>query len=173
MFLDVARVAGTEAGPMIKGVNDIMGVFGEDQTETNRILGDFVKISQDTGIPLGKLIADMTTYGPVLKNAGMETDEAAAFIGTLNSNGIEASRVMPGLNARMRKLAEEGITDMKAALEDDIKFIQSATNDTDALNRATEVFGAEGAQRMLAAINAGLIPAHEGLVEATGHRRMK
>jgi hypothetical protein len=69
---------------MIKGVNDIMSVFGEDQTETNRILGDFVGIAQSTGMPLNKLIDDMTTYGPVLKNAGMETDEAAAFIATLN-----------------------------------------------------------------------------------------
>jgi len=167
MFLDVSRVAGTEAGPMIKGVNDVMSVFGEDQTETNRILGDFIKISQDTGIPLEKLISEMTTYGPVLKNAGMRTDEAAAFIGTLNQSGIEASRVMPGLNARMRKLAEEGITDMKTALEDDIKFISTATDDTEALNRATDVFGSEGAQRMLAAIRAGLIPAHEDLVEKT------
>ena len=167
MFLDVSRVAGTEAGPMIKGVNDIMSVFGEDQTETNRILGDFVGIAQATGMPLNKLIDDMTTYGPVLKNAGMETDEAAAFIATLSQNGIEASRVMPGLNKRMRDLADQGITDIAAALEKDIAFIASATNDTDALNRATEVFGSEGAQRMLAAIRAGLIPAFDDLVTKT------
>ena len=143
MFLDVGRVAGIETGPMIKGVNDTMGIFGEDTSETSRILGDFIKISQETGTPLEKLISDMTTYGPILKNAGMETDEAAAFIGSLSKNGIEASRVFPGLKKRLKELAETGVTDLSKALEDDIKFIASATTETEGLNQASRTFGSE------------------------------
>ena len=163
MFLDVARVAKMEAGPMIKGVSDIMEVFGVDQAEANRILGDFVTVAQNTNQPLSKVISDMQTYGPVLKTAGMETDEAAAFLGVLNSQGIDTGRIMPAINKRVRDLAEGGVTDLHAALMADIEALSNMEEGTYQVDRATKVFGSEGAVRMLAAINAGLIPASEEL----------
>jgi hypothetical protein len=165
MFLDVARVSGQEVGPMIKGVNDVMTIFGEDQEDTNRILGDFVKVAQDTGQPLAKVISDMQTYGPVLKTAGMRTDEAAAFLGTLNSMGIDTGRIMPAINKRIRDLAEGGVTDLHAALMTDIEALSNMEEGVYQTNKATEIFGSEGAVRMLAAINAGLIPASVELTE--------
>ena len=163
MFLDVARVAKMEAGPMIKGVSDIMEVYGVDQAEANRILGDFITVAQDTGQPLSKVISDMQTYGPVLKTAGMETAEAAAFLGVLNSQGIDTGRIMPAINKRVRDLAEGGVTDLHAALMADIEALSNMEEGTYQIDRATKVFGSEGAVRMLAAINAGLIPASEEL----------
>jgi len=124
-FLDVARVSGQEAGPMIKGVSDIMQIFGVDQSEANRILGDFIKVAQDTGQPLSKVISDMQTYGPVLKTAGMETDEAAAFLAAFTAMGIDVSRVMPGIKKRIDDLSKQGLPDLKGALLDDIEALSN------------------------------------------------
>ena len=165
MFLDVARVAGTEAGPMIKGVSDIMQIFGVDQEEATRVLGDFITTAQETNQPLEKVISDMQTYGPVLKTAGMETDEAAGFLATLNSMGIEGSRVMPALNKRLRDLADGGVSDLGEALNNDIESLSNMEEGAYQTNRATDLFGSEGAVRLLAAINAGLIPATDELTE--------
>tara|TARA_Y100000310_G_scaffold230865_1_gene233406 strand:- start:2571 stop:4349 length:1779 start_codon:yes stop_codon:yes gene_type:complete len=165
MFLDVARVAKTEAGPMVKGVSDIMQVFGVDSAEANRILGDFIKVAQDTGQPLSKVISDMVTYGPVLKIAGMRTDDAAGFLGAFADMGVDASRVMPALNKRISDLADEGVPDLGAALMNDIEALSNMTDEVYQANRATDIFGTDGSKRLLAAINAGLIPASEEFTE--------
>ena len=166
MFLDVGRVAGLDTGPMIKGVNDIMTTFGEDMGTSNAVMGDFIAISQATGMPLDKLIKQMQTYGPILKTAGMETDEAASFIGTLASQGNDARRVIPGLQERMKELAEGGAPDLAKAIENDLLALQNMGEGTDQTKLAIDLFGTSG-DRMVAAINAGLIPAHEALTEKT------
>tara|TARA_R100000152_G_C6753419_1_gene177178 strand:- start:137 stop:1378 length:1242 start_codon:yes stop_codon:yes gene_type:complete len=72
--------------------------------------------------------------------------------------GISLSRVMPALNMSMRRLAESGVSDVRGALNDQMIAIKNAENSTEALRLATEVFGAEGAQRMSLAIKEGIIP---------------
>lgn len=168
MFLDVARVAGTEAGPMIKGVSDIMEMFGVDQAEANRVLGDFITTAQNTGQPLEKVISDMVTYGPVLKNAGMETDTAAAFLGAFAKVGVDASRVMPGVKKRVDDLAKAGLPDLNQALMDDIVSLSNMEDQAHQSKAALDLFGGEGAARIVAAINAGLIPATDELIEKLG-----
>ncbi len=113
---------------------------------------------------MDKLAKNIQTFGPVLANAGFSIEESAALFGKLNKAGVDASRVMPAINAATRKMAAEGITDLKGGLSKTIEAIRGATSTTEALNIATRIFGAEGAQRMTSAIREGGLSI-EGLTE--------
>ena len=129
-----------------------MQVFGVEGKNAARFIDQLGVVSRATGAPINELATSFREYGPVLKNAGFEAGEAAAFLGSLDKAGINASRVFPGLNATLRRLAKEGVPDLKAALFAQIEAIRTATSDTEALDKASEFFGAEGAQRLVVAI---------------------
>ena len=124
------------------------GLTAEQGTEKMDFL---FKVCQDTGIGFGELISQLNTYGPVLQNAGFTTEESAKLMGELNGAGISVSRVMPGLNKSFRDWAKEGKNSQKE-LKRLVKEIKNTEDSTEALNLASETFGAEGAQRLLVAI---------------------
>ena len=156
-FLDMSRIMGTETGPMIKTVSDSMAVFGVDVSETGQVLDAFAMASQKSGVPMAQLSNMMREFGPVMKNLGLDFHESTALFAQLEGAGISITRVMPGINASMRRLAESGVTDLRQALFDGMTDIQNATSEVEALNMATDLFGAEGAQRMKVAIQEGAL----------------
>ena len=152
--LELADATGGDATDAIKKTVQAMKVFdreGEDAAET---MDKFFVVAQDTGITVDELTSQMQTFGPVLRNAGFSMDEATAIFGQLNAEGVDASRVFPGLNTFFRRTAEAG-GDMRQSFEEVTSRIQDATSNTEALNIATEAFGAEGAQRLVVAVQNG------------------
>ena len=156
-FLDMSRLMGTEVEPMIKTVSDSMGVFGVDVSETGQILDSLALASQQSGVPMEQLSSTMREFGPVMKNLGLNFHESTAMFAQLEGAGISITRVMPGINASMRRLAESGVKDLRSALVLGMEDIKNASSETEALNKATDLFGAEGAQRMKVAIQEGAV----------------
>ncbi|MUK89158.1 phage tail tape measure protein [Ornithinibacillus sp. L9] len=140
-------------------------------------LDKLFKATQDYGVSLNALTGHLTKFGPVLQNAGFTMDEAADLFGKLEKGGIQVTRVMPGLNKAFRNWADEG-KDAKKELQNIIDEMQNAESETEALSIVSEVFGAEGAQRITTAIRSGVMPSLEelgkgledsqGLIEGTG-----
>ena len=135
-----------------------MNVFGLETKDAGGFLDHFGTVAQDTGVPMGSLISQTQTFGPVMKNLGLDANETATFFGKLNEAGVDVTRVMPGMNQAMRKAAKEGVTDLRGHIDTAIGSIRDAKTDTEALTIATETFGAEGAQRMTSAIRTGILP---------------
>tara|TARA_R100000808_G_scaffold1997_4_gene8487 strand:+ start:6846 stop:8798 length:1953 start_codon:yes stop_codon:yes gene_type:complete len=160
-FLDLSRITGTEVGPLIKQVSDAMDLFGLDASQAGSSMDSFAKASQLTGVPISQLTSRVTEFGPVLRNLGLGMNETIALMGQLEGAGISASRVMPALNASMRRMAQSGTQDLGEGLETAMRAIKGATTDTEALNLATDLFGAEGAQRMSVAIRDGTVNIEE------------
>jgi TP901 family phage tail tape measure protein len=156
-FLDLGRLTGTEVAPMIKSVSDAMDLFGMDAADSGKAMDAFAKAAQVTGVPISVLTSKTTEFGPVLRNLGMDMNQTVALMANLEGAGISVSRIMPGLNASMRRLAASGVSDMGEALQASMRDIKGATTDTEALNLATDLFGAEGAQRMSVAIRDGTV----------------
>ena len=157
---DVTRVA-LEGGINVNQLAQSMDIFGVATEGAVPLMDKLFVISQDTGIGMDTLTKNLQIFGPVLDNAGFSAEEAAVLFGQLNAAGVDANRIMPGLNAFMRKAAEEGITDIKGALGEVITNMQGASTSSEALNIATAAFGAEGAQRMVTAVNAGALSLDE------------
>lgn len=124
------------------------------------LMDSLYKATQDYGIGLGELLDQLNMYGPVMQNAGFSTVQTADFFGRLNKAGINVRRLMPGINKAFRDWAAEG-KDLQTELGKTIEKIRNAESETEALAIASDVFGAQGAQRMVTAIRSGAIPAME------------
>ena len=84
-----------------------MSIFGVEGDQFATTMDKMLVVSQQTGIGVGELTGQLQTYGPVLANAGYSMDEAIALLANFSQSGIDASRVFPGLNAFLRRSAEE------------------------------------------------------------------
>lgn len=153
-FLDFARVADVEVNPAIEGLDGAMTQFGEPVENLDEVMGDLLRITQATGVSMGDMLGRVETFGPIFANAGFSLEETAGLMGQLEQSGVEITRVGPGLNAFFRRTAEAG-EEPRRAFENIVSAMDSAESSTEALNIATEAFGAEGAQRMTSAIRDG------------------
>ena len=90
-------------------------------------------------------------YGPVLGQAGFSDLESLALITDLNQQGVDISRVGPGLNQFLRGGGD------RAGLEDVQSQVVGASTPEEALQIATEAFGAEGAVRLTRALRGGSV----------------
>ena len=147
--------AALESGIDVNKAAQAMDIFGIAADEAVPFMDKLFVTSQKTGIPIEKLTTQMQVFGPVLKNVGFNADETTALLGNMNAAGVDLTRIMPGVNAFTRRAAKEGITDIKGALFDVVENMKGATSQSEALNIATEAFGAEGAQRMVTAVQDG------------------
>ena len=159
--LNFSRVFEADIDAVIRSGAEALGIFGRGTEELPALLDLVAQQAQATGIDAGLLLDQMRTFGPVLSNAGFSLEETAVFMGGMEAAGVDLTRVMPGLNAATRRLAAEGVTDLRGALLTQIEAIRTAEDSTTALNLATDLFGAEGAQRMVTAIDQGMIPSLE------------
>ena len=170
LFLDFARVAEVDVSSAIGALDAQLTQFGLSAGDSEEVLGDLLRISQATGVPMDKLLSQMETFGPIFANANFSAEETAAILGQLEQGGVDLSRVGPALNKFFRDAAKNGKKPQEA-LKDTVKAIENATSTTEALNIATAAFGAEGAQRMVSVIQSGNFDLEEfnGLLgEGTG-----
>ena len=156
-FLDFSRAMGEDVGTAITTVADAMEIFNVPVEETQSLLDKLTVASQASGVSVTGLAGNLETFGPILKNAGFTIEESTAIFANLEAAGIAVTRVMPAMNGAIKRLAAEGVTDIKGALLGQIEAIKGATSTTEALNIATSLFGSEGAQRFMVAIRNGAL----------------
>jgi len=154
--LDASRMLGEDGAGNAQKFGKFLNQWSIDAENAGPKIDGLFKLTQDFGIGLGTLLEQLNTYGPVLQNAGMSSEQAAEFMAKLSASGIAISRVMPGINAAMRKWAASNI-DLQDGLSYTVDRIKNAKTETEALTLATNVFGAEGAQRLVTAIRNGAI----------------
>ena len=170
LFLDFARVAEVDVSSAVGALDAQLTQFGMSAGDSEEVLGDLLRISQATGVPMDKLLSQMETFGPIFANANFTAEETAALLGQMEQGGVNLTRVGPALNKFFRDAAKNGKKPQKA-LKETVEAIENATSTTDALNVATAAFGAEGAQRMVSLIKSGNFDLEEfnGLLgEGTG-----
>lgn len=155
-ILDVSRVLGEDATINTRGFATALQQFQIDAEGGSTVMAKLFEVTQTSGVGFGELTRMVNEYGAVLKNAGFSMEESAVLFGDLSKAGISVSRVMPGLNASIRRWAGEN-RNIQEELVNTVNEIRNTTNETAALNLATKVFGAEGAQRLKVAIKTGAL----------------
>ncbi len=116
--LELADAMGTDTATLINNTARSMQVFGEESEQVAPIMDKLFVASQDTGIGIDALTSNLQAYGPVLKNAGFSMDESIALFGQLHESGVDASRVFPGINAFLRKAADEAFPDYSKSIQE-------------------------------------------------------
>ncbi|WP_424475388.1 phage tail tape measure protein [Oceanobacillus kimchii] len=155
--LDASRMLGEDGVENSMAFSKSLEQFQIPAEQGKAELENLFRMTQDYGVSLGGLTSNLNKFGPVMSNAGFSMGESAEFMSRLEANGIQVTRVMPGLNKAFRTWADEG-KNSKDELDKVITSMQNAESETEALAIASEVFGAEGAQRITTAIRNGTIP---------------
>ena len=154
-----AQVFEVDAGATAKTTGQILQQFNLDAADTEHVLDLATAASQRYGVGASAVLEQVRQFGPVLENAGFGLEQTISLFGRLEASGIDVTRVMPGFNQAIRRLANEGVTDLDGAINSAIEQIRSLDSESEALSIAERTFGAEGAARLVAAIRDGAIPA--------------
>jgi len=167
--VDVSRILGEDAVDNASAFGKTLKQWKKPASDGVELMDDLFKITQDYDVGLGDLIRRLNTYGSVLQNAGFSARETAVLMGRMNAAGLDWSRISPGLNKAFRDMASRG-EDMRAGFSDAIDSIKGAANQTEALDVATKIFGAEGAQRLTTAIRSNILSL-DGLTQSLGDNK--
>lgn len=152
--VEASNLLGEDLGQNVTKSGRIIKQFGLTADEGADFIAQLFRLSQDYDVALSKQLDTIQAYGAVLSNANIPLEEQAVLFAKLEGQGIAVSRVMPGINASLRRAAAAGL-DLNKFLRDAVTAVANATTEVEALDTATRIFGAEGAARLTVAIRNG------------------
>ncbi len=141
------------AGSSIKS-KQAMAMFGLEADDLDMVLDSVTKTAQNTGQSTDKIFESVTKGAPQLKAMGLDFAQSAEVMGNFEKAGIDSGTAMSYLSRAQVTFAKDGKT-MQEGLGETITKIKGATDETEALEIAAEVFGTKGATKMVDAIKNG------------------
>lgn len=153
-FLRLAKVTQTDYIAVIETSTQVANQWGISAENMGDSLEWLYKIVAETGVSYEQLTGTLTTAAAQLQAAGFDFQTASAMVGLFEKAGVNTSNVMMGLNVGLKKMAKEGVTDVTVAVQEMIKRIKEAPDETTALALSAEYFG-RGATEMTKAIRDG------------------
>ena len=153
-FIQFSEINGTDLNSSIDSVDALMTKFGVDSSQTGEVLGLLTKAGQDTGISMDTLENALNTNGATLKEMGLDLTGSVNLLAQFEANGVDATTAMAGLKKAQQNATANGQS-LGDALGETIQKIKDSTDETEALQTATELFGKKGAAEMTQAIREG------------------
>lgn len=153
-FIQFSEINGTDLNSSIDSVDALMTKFGVDSSQTGEVLGLLTKAGQDTGISMDALENALNTNGATLKEMGLDLTGSVNLLAQFEANGVDATTALAGLKKAQQNATANGQS-LGDALGETIQKIKDSTDETEALQTATELFGKKGAAEMTQAIREG------------------
>lgn len=154
-MLKLAKITGDDINTLIPAATRMFQDAGLKTEEYADALDYTFKVSQITGIEVGKLQQLMTQFGGPLRQMGFDWQTSAAMLGKFEKEGVNTELVLGSLRIALGKMAKEGISEPNKALQEMIKRIKEAGTAGKANAMALEMFGARAGPDMAAAIREG------------------
>lgn len=153
--LELARITGSALVPQLEATTRLFKDW-EVATDSQTTSLDFLfKVGQKTAIGVTELAQKLVQFGAPLRAMGFSFEEAAVLIGKFQAEGVELTKVLPGLRIALSKMAKEGITDASEAFSRLIERIKEAPSPLEAVGLAAKVFGQRAGSDMAEAIRQG------------------
>lgn len=153
-FIQFSEINGTDLNSSIDNVDALMTKFGVDSSQTGEVLGLLTKAGQDTGISMDTLENALNTNGATLKEMGLDLTGSVNLLAQFEANGVDATTALAGLKKAQQNATANGQS-LGDALGETIQKIKDSTDETEALQTATDLFGKKGAAEMTQAIREG------------------
>lgn len=153
-FIQFAQINETDLNNSIGMVNKNLTVFGLGAEDAQGYLGLLTQQAQNTGISVDTLMNSVQNNGAVFKEMGLSVDESVNLLAQFEANGVNAQTALAGLKKAQQNATTDGKT-LNQALQETIWAISNTSNETEALQIATELFGKKGAVEMTQAIREG------------------
>ena len=174
-FIKYANLNDKDVSSSIDEVQATMAAFGVETERAGDIMDMLTKASQNTGVDVSKLSNDLTSNAVALREMGFGISSATGFLAGLDKNGVDASSVLAGMKKALQNATKEG-KPMAQAMAEVQQSIAGAKNDTQAMQVATDLFGAKSAPAIVKAMKEGRLSfdavansvmAFSGTVEST------
>lgn len=144
-FLKFADLNDTDVVNAVDGTQKALAAFGLDAKDAGSLLDTLNKVGQDTGASVDTLTSGLIQNGTAFQEMGLSIDDAATFMGKLETSGANSESVMQGLRKALKNATEDG-TSMSDALEILQDSILNGKDGVDGLTEAYDLFGRSGDQ---------------------------
>lgn len=144
-FVKFSELNGVDITTAVDSVQKSMAAFGLSVEDTSEVLDILTRVSQNTGISVDRLTNGLVTNSLAFQEMGLDINQASTLMGMLEKSGVRMETVTNGLRKALKNASDDGI-DVNTALADLQDTIANSTDDTEALNKAYELFGRNGDQ---------------------------
>lgn len=139
-FLMFAKINNVDVNTSIDTVQSAMAAFGLTAEDATDVLDAFNVAGQATGVPLDRLAESVKKNATTLQEMDLSLEDSINFLAQLDKAGVDSSTVMTGLRKALAKATKEG-KPMNQALQELQDSLTGATDETEASQRAIELFG--------------------------------
>lgn len=155
-MLKFSEITGSDVVASTQNAKQAISVFHMSSDDLDSVLDDVAKTAQDTGVSVDDLFKKTIEGAPQLQELGLSFSGSVKLLGAFEQAGVDGSAALSSLSKAAVGYAKDGksLSDGLAETQDKIL---NATNQTEALNAAAEVFGTKGAVRMVDAIQRGVL----------------
>ena len=153
-FLKFAKLNGVNVKSSVDNVQSAMAAFGIETKDAGKVLDLFNKAGQDTGVNVDNLASSVKTNSSALQEMGFNLSDSVMFLANLDKSGVDTASTLAGLKKALANAAKEG-KPMSTAMDDIEKSIKNAKSETDAITKATELFGSKAGASIAKAVRSG------------------
>ncbi len=144
-FLKFSQLNNTDVTTSIDSVQKALSAFGLDATHAEGLLDAMNATAQGTGVSVDTLATGLIQNATAFQEMGLSAEQAAAFMGQMETSGANSETVMNGLRKALKNATEDGIP-LNEALSNLQNTIANGTGEVDGLTAAYELFGKSGDQ---------------------------
>jgi TP901 family phage tail tape measure protein len=175
-FLTLSRITGTDVSTNVNAGIQVIERWNVAQKDASKAMDALFRASQLSGTSFSELSSSMQRYAPAFKDLGLNFNESAGMLATLNKEGMNTPKVLggvmmgaaklvaplkalkpgaTGLDIEFNKLATVAQTNLPRALQLTFDAIKGTHNQTEALALSTKLFSARAGGEMVTAIKSG------------------
>ena len=155
-YLQFAKINDADVSDSISKTARIMQAWDISADNLPDLLGMITAKGQETGVAVGGLMDKVLDNNAIFKEMGLSLEESISLMAQFEKNGINDSTALAAMKASVKNAAKEG-KPLSDVLRENVNDIKNASNETEALQKATELFGTKGAAEMANAIKEGRI----------------
>lgn len=155
-FLQFAKINNADVSDSVAKSAQIMSAWHLSADKLPAVLGMITAKGQETGISVNTLMGTVLDNNAVFKEMGLTFEQSVGLIAQFEKNGINTSTALTAMKKSVASATKEG-KDLGEALSLTVADIKNASTETEALQKATELFGTKGAAEMSTAIRDGRI----------------
>lgn len=152
--LDLARITGGSVGESIRETTRLLGDWSIQMKDAAGASDFLFRVSQQTGVGLGRLRQLLVQYGAPLRQLGFSFQQASLLIAKFDKEGVNVELVLAALRRGLQQFAKAGV-DPAATLQALITKIRDTGSAAEANSLGFKVFGARLGSDMVAAIREG------------------
>lgn len=153
-FAEFAEINDTDVSTSIDNVQTVMAAWGVETEDAGLLLDTLTKAGQDTGVSVDTLSQALSSNKTYLDEMGFSLSDSAMFLANLDKNGVDANATLAGMKKALVNATKEGKTS-KEALSELQDTIKNSSSDTEAYQKAMELFGNKAGPAIADAVREG------------------